>query len=148
MTRKPKQLKWFAAKGAVASQLRRRKFALVRKFGFPENLLPGSLCRSYRQCGKNGCHCVEDEGHPMWSLTLSLEGKKHVEPIPIGWVTQLRPVVEGGHRYREALREVLTLNAELLRLYRQQQRKRRPGKSTSAGKRAKKGLKRRKKRSP
>jgi hypothetical protein len=136
MRAKPKQLKWFGAKGSAASKLRRRKFALVRRFGFPNNLLPGSLCQSYRRCGKDGCHCAEGEGHPMWSLTLSLAGKKHVEPIPVGWVTELQSLVEGGRRYREALREVLTLNAELLRLYRQQERKRRSAKSTSAGKKA------------
>jgi hypothetical protein len=84
----------------------------------------------------------------MWSLTLSLGGKKHVEPIPIGWVTQLQPLVEGGRCYREALREVLTVNAELLRLYRQQERKRQPAKSTSRTSTGKKVSKKRKKRSP
>ena len=125
----PNQLKWFRVKGPDAARLRRRKFALVRKFGFPENLLPGSLCQSFRTCGKPECHCADDEGHPMWSLTLSLDGVKHVEPIPMGWATELQAALAASRRYRDALREVLTINAELLRLYRREQRTRRPAKS-------------------
>lgn len=124
----PNQLEWFRAKGPVAARLRRRKFALVRKFGFPENLLPGSLCQSFRTCGRPGCHCVDDEGHPMWSLNLSLDGVKHIEPIPMGWATELQAVLAASRRYRDALREVLTINAELLRLYRREQRTRRSSK--------------------
>ena len=140
------QLRWFRAKGPAAAQLRRRKFALARKFGFPENLLPGSLCQSFRACGKPGCHCADGEGHPMWSLTLSLGGVKHVEPIPMDWAPELQPLIEEGHRYRDALREMLTINAELLRLYRQEQRTRR-SKKTSRTLASRKTSKKRKKRS-
>ena len=141
------QIKWFSAQGSVASRLRKRKSALVRKYGLPENLLPGSLCQSHRRCGKAGFHCADGEGHPMWSLTLSIDGRKHVEPVPVDWVKQLRPLVEGGRLYREALREVLTLNAELLRRYRQQQKVRRSKKSTSVAKKRQKRAKTAKKRS-
>jgi len=141
------QLKWFRAKGAAAAQLRRRKFSLVRKFGFPENLLPGSLCQSFRTCGKPGCHCSDDEGHPMWSLTLSLGGVKHVEPVPMDWAPELRALLEASRRYRDALREMLTINAELLRLYRQEHRVRRPSKKTRRTSVSKKASKKRKKRS-
>lgn len=143
-----KQLKWFTTKGVEASRLRKRKFTLVRKYGFDQNLLSASMCRSYRRCGKIGCHCNKDKGHPKWSLTFSVQGKKYVESIPVGWVPELEALVADGREYQQALREMLAINAELLRLYRQQERKRRPQKSTFRRPKRKKVAKSRKKRSP
>jgi hypothetical protein len=118
------QMDWFGAKGREASRLRRRKYEIVRQYEFPETLLPGSLTLTYRRCGKPSCHCVSDDGHPMWVLTFSLDGTKHVEVIPEAWVPELEPLVALGREHREALAELMKLNAQLLRLWRQEQRTR------------------------
>ncbi|HEY1160254.1 MAG TPA: DUF6788 family protein [Terracidiphilus sp.] len=103
-----------------AARLRQRKFALLRQFQLPQDLLPGSLTVSYTRCGKPTCHCVKGERHAAWSLTFMADGKKRVERIPKDWVDDVRRRVQAGRAFQDALREVLTANAELLVLRRKQ----------------------------
>jgi len=112
-------------KGPLASRWRQRKFTVLRRFAFPEDLLPGSLTLSSTRCGKPSCHCGEGEGHPAWTLTFMSHGKRRVERIPREWIEEVRRRVEAGHEFQTALREVLTANAELLVLARKQRRKHR-----------------------
>jgi len=111
-------------RGSQASRLRQRKFELARRFHLPDDLLPGSLSLSHLRCGKPTCHCAKDQqGHPVWSLTFMLEGKKHVQHIPKDWVEDVRHRVEAGREFQDAVREVLAANAQLLVLARRQRRK-------------------------
>jgi len=57
----------------------------------------------------------------MWTLTSSVEGVKDVLVIPAPLVPSLEPVVARGREYRSALTELLAINAQLVRLWRQQQ---------------------------
>lgn len=50
-------------------------------------------------------------------------GKRRVERIPKEWVDDVRQRVEAGRQFQDALREVLTADAELLVLLRKQQGK-------------------------
>jgi hypothetical protein len=118
-------MKWFRAKGAGASRLRQRKHALLRRFSIPENALPGSLALTHRRCGKPTCHCATGTGHPAWSLTFMVDGKKRVEGIPAEWVEEIRPLVLEGREYKDAVSEVFAINAQLLALWRKQNPKRR-----------------------
>lgn len=116
-------MKWFTSKGPDAARLRQRKYELVRRFGIPENALPGSLALTHRKCGKANCHCASGKGHPMWSLTFMVDGKKRVEPIPAEWVDRIRPLVVEGREYKRAVAEVFAANAQLLGLWRRQKPK-------------------------
>ena len=112
-------------RGLQASRLRQRKFELARRFQLPDDLLPGSLSLSHLRCGKPSCHCAKDkQGHPVWSLTFMVWGKKHVQHIPSDWVEDVRRRVKAGREFQEAVREVLAANAQLLVLARRQRRKR------------------------
>ena len=53
-----------------------RKHQLVRCFAIPGDPLPGSLVYSQRRCGKPTCQCAQGEGHPIWYLSFSVQGKK------------------------------------------------------------------------
>jgi hypothetical protein len=112
-----------APKGPEAARWRQRKFTLLRQFPFPQDLLPGSLSVTHRRCGKPTCHCASGEGHPICFLTFMSAGKRRVERIPKEWVDDVRQRVEAGRRFQDALREVLTAEAELLVLLRKQQGK-------------------------
>jgi len=112
-------------RGPQASRLRQRKFELVRRFQLPDDLLPGSLSLSHLRCGKPTCHCADGTGHPVWSLTFMVRGKKHVQHIPKDWVEDVRRRVQAGREFQDAVREVLAANAQLLVLARQQRRPRR-----------------------
>jgi hypothetical protein len=111
------------SRGPLASRLRQRKFELVRRFHIPDDALPGSLSLSHLRCGKSTCHCAHDQGHPVWSLTFMVKGKKHVQHIPKSWVEEVRRRVRAGREFQHAVREVLAANAQLLVLARQQRKK-------------------------
>lgn len=86
-------------------------------------MLPGSLSLSHFRCGKPTCHCAQGAGHPAWSLTYMLQGRKQVLYIPMAVVEDIRARVEAGRVFQEAVREVLAANVQLLVLAWQQRRK-------------------------
>jgi hypothetical protein len=61
----------------------------------------------------------------MWLLTFMVDGKRHVESIPNEWVEQVRPLVEQGRQFKDAVAEVFAANAQLLALWRRQTKKKR-----------------------
>jgi hypothetical protein len=107
-------------KGSAAAQLRQRKFRRLRQYRIPPDLLPGSLSETHRRCGKATCHCAAGEGHPVWSLTFMVDGRKQVERIPAAWVAEVRRRVDAGREFKAAVAEVLAANAQLLALWRRQ----------------------------
>src|ERR1700746_4166912 len=109
--------------GPIASRLRQRKFQLLRRFAIPADALPGSLSLSHLRCGKPTCHCADDRGHPVWSLTFMVQGKKRVQHIPKDWVEEGRRRRKAGRGCQEAVREVLAANAQLLVLERKKLKK-------------------------
>lgn len=112
-------------KGMKAAQLRQRKFALLAKLALMPDALPGSLSVTHTRCGTPSCHCAQGEGHPVWQLTFMAGGKRRVERIPSEWVEEVRRRVEAGKAFKEAVREVLVANAELLILEKKQRGRRR-----------------------
>lgn len=121
-------MKWYDVRGGSAARLRQRKHALLTRFQIPANALPGSLSQTYRRCGKPTCRCVDGEGHPIWSLTFMVDGKKRVERIPDDWVEEIRPLVEQGREYKDAVTEVFAANAQLLTLRRHEETKKKRAK--------------------
>jgi hypothetical protein len=110
-------------RGPEAARLRQRKFERLTGLHMPADALPGSLSLTHRRCGKKSCHCATGEGHPMWTLTFMVSGKKRVERIPNEWVDEIRQGVEQGREFREAVAEVFAANAQLWVLWRRQQRR-------------------------
>jgi hypothetical protein len=119
---------FYDAKGAAAARLRQRKHELLRRLHIPADALPGSLALTHSRCGKPTCWCAEREGHPSWSLTFMVDGKKRVERIPDEWVRQIGPLVDQGREFKDAIAEVFAANAKLMALWRKQTVKRRPKK--------------------
>jgi hypothetical protein len=109
--------------GPLASRLRQRKCELLRRFPIPADALPGSLSLTHLRCGKPTCHCAENRGHPVWSLTFMVQGKKRVQHIPKGWLEEVRRRVKEGREFQGAVREVLAANAQLLVLERKKLKK-------------------------
>ena len=117
--------------GPPANRLRKRKRLLVSHLNLPPDALPGSLSLTHRRCGKPSCHCADGQGHPLWSLTFMVQGKKRVEHIPPRWVDAVRQRVDQGRQFREALAELFVLNADLLVLERKQQPRKNSQKRTA-----------------
>jgi hypothetical protein len=108
-------------KGRQGARLRRRKRQLLARVRLPPEGLPGSLALTHRRCGKPSCHCAEGKGHPVWSLTFMVQGRKRVERIPEEWVQGIRPRVESARKFKQAVAEIFAANAQLLALKRKQQ---------------------------
>jgi hypothetical protein len=113
------------ARGAQAARWRQRKYGLGEPYQIPDDLLPGSLVRTETRCGKPTCRCAQGVGHPAWSLTFMVKGRKRVERIPADWAEEVQRQVQAGRAFQDAVREVLAANAQLLVLARQQRRRRR-----------------------
>ncbi len=109
--------------GAIAARLRGRKQQLLTRLRVPSDALPGSLALTHRRCGKPACHCADSQGHPLWSLTFMAGGKKRVEHIPADWVEAVRPRVEAGRSFKQAIADLLVTNVELLVQSRKQRRR-------------------------
>lgn len=107
---------FFMSKGRQASRLRQRKFFLIRTFGFPEELLGGSLSIGSRRCGKIQCHCVKGEGHAQQVWRATVDGRRCSQHVPWEWSGSLEALHEQTQQYLNALNELLELNAELLAL--------------------------------
>ena len=110
--------------GAAAARLRQRKFRRLADLVVPPDALPGSLALTHRRCGKPTCRCATGEGHPLWSLTFMVQGKKRVERIPDDWVADVRRQVKAGRTCKEAIAEIFAANAQLLVLWRRQEARR------------------------
>ncbi len=120
------RLDYDAPRGPAAARLRQQRGTLRRRHALSEaveEMLPGSLSLSHFRCGKPTCHCATGEGHPAWSLTYMLAGRKQVLHIPRAWVDDIRRRVETGRAFQDAVRDVLAANAELLKLAQQQRRR-------------------------
>lgn len=58
----------------------------------------------------------------MWTLTLSVAGRKRVEAVPAESVDELEAAMARGRAYLDAIAEVRGINAELFRLWKRKRR--------------------------
>ena len=112
-----------APSGRRADRLRAKRRQLLSRLSVPPEGLPGSLALTHRRCGKEQCHCAEGEGHPVWSLTFMLDGKKRVERIPTDWVELVRERAGQGKAFKQAVAELFAANAQLLALWRKEEKR-------------------------
>jgi len=112
-------------KSPAASRLRQRKYALVRRFLIPDDLVGGSFVKAQRRCGRANCHCFGGSGHSQWTLTSSRHGERRVERIPSDWVADVEGAVAKTRAYLDAVGEVMAINVELLALARAERQARR-----------------------
>jgi hypothetical protein len=112
-------------KGKTLSEVNRLRVTLLRKLSLPEDALPGSLSVTTLKCGKQQCHCMNDQGekHSAWALTYMSDGKKVVRHIPTDLVDYVQEKVAKGKEFRKTLNQVLVANADLLLLRRKKEKK-------------------------
>lgn len=71
----------------------------------------------------------------MWQLTFMVERQRRVVQVPEEWLDEIRPLVEQGREFKDAMAEVFAANAQLLALGRKEmtelKRRRRKGKDNS-----------------
>jgi len=105
-------------------KLQTRRQELLASLVLPPDGLPGSLANIYRHCGGKTCHCYTGEGHPCWTLTYMVEGKKRVDYVSHDMVEEVRQRVEVGNAYKLGVAELMALNAQIVWLERRERKRR------------------------
>lgn len=59
----------------------------------------------------------------MWSLTFMVDGKKRVERVPSDWVDFARQRVGEGKAFKQGVAELFAANAQLLALWRKEEKR-------------------------
>jgi hypothetical protein len=96
-------------------RLETRRQQLLTRLVLPPDGLPGSLALSHRRCGSATCHCHTDpQGHPSWTLTFMVDGRKRVVHVPTETVGAVRARVDTGNACKRDLAELLAINAQLM----------------------------------
>jgi hypothetical protein len=117
------QMGWYDAKGdppAACARESARCFVLSK---FLRCFV--RLTRTDAPAGNPTVGVSMEKDIPFWSLTFRVDGRKRVERIPDEWVEQIRPLVEQGREFKDAIAEVFAANSQLLALWRKQSAKKR-----------------------
>jgi uncharacterized protein YjiS (DUF1127 family) len=100
--------------------LQKRRRALLREMLRPDPLIVGTVCEVLRRCGTPTCHCAKTPGHRQTLLLYGEGGRRTSRFIRSQDVAQVRRAWQRYRRFREALRELRTLNTRELQLLRVQ----------------------------
>ena len=65
-------------------------------------MVPGSLYRLRRKCGKPNCRCAQGELHETWVLTRSEQGKSRLYSVPAAERASVREWASQYRRYQRA----------------------------------------------
>ena len=98
------------------STLKKRRKQLIEKIrNLDSDMLRGSLVKKFRRCGKPNCHCVEQQGHESYYLSVSVPSRS---PIMVYVSLKNKDMVEKAlanyQRVQKIMEEISTINREAL----------------------------------
>lgn len=100
---------------------------LIRQLPPVEEVLRGSVVRRRLRCGRAGCHCAQDAGHPVTHLVVTHRGGRTEQiSLPESLVDQAERWVANYRAWRDALEQVSAVNRDRLREARAAVRSARP----------------------
>src|SRR3990172_4372935 len=110
----------------MSSGLDRRRRILARLPPLEEGLR-GSVVVRWLRCGKPGCHCAEDEGHPPPSLSVPHAGGRTEQiSLPAELVPLARRGVAVYRAWWAAVEKLSAINRDQIRQQRRPQAALRP----------------------
>lgn len=77
-------------------------------------MVPGSLYRLRRKCGKANCRCAQGELHASWVLTRSEQGKSRLYSVSAAERAAVRAWASQYRRYQRARAQWVKRGAALL----------------------------------
>ena len=96
--------------------LEAKRRQLARSLPPLELILRGSLFRRMRRCGKPSCHCAQGEGHPVFTVGVSLpQGRTEQVCLPAELVPVARAWIRNYQRLWRRILQLSAINRELLR---------------------------------
>ena len=105
-----------AMKAMTISALKQKRKQLVEQIqGVDPDMLRGSLVKKYRRCGKPNCHCVEEQGHESYYLSVSMPGKSPTMIyVSIKNQGMVRKALANYQTARRIIEEISNINREML----------------------------------
>ena len=93
----------------------KRKQLIEQLQGLGADMLRGSLIKRYRRCGKSNCHCVKEQGHESYYLSVSMSGRSPIM-IYVSLKNQdmVRKALANYQTVQRIMEEISTINRELL----------------------------------
>lgn len=102
--------------------LQKRRRALLREMLRPDPLIAGTVCQVLRRCGTPTCHCAKTPGHRQTLLLYAEGGRRTSRFIRSQDFARVRRAWQSYRRFKQALRELRTLNNREMGLLRVQLR--------------------------
>jgi hypothetical protein len=97
--------------------LQKDRSALLRIFYRDEELIAGSYSEVFMRCGKPTCRCHEEGGHFATRLSQWVGGKLKTKIVRVADRERVKKASDYYKSHKSALREVKTLHAEELKLF-------------------------------
>jgi hypothetical protein len=108
-------------------KLNRKREQLVEGFFSKDRLAPGSYMETRIRCGKAGCHCHKDGGHPTMRISRWVDGKlisKIVRLDDREWVAEaaanykarkqaMSEIAKINLREKEVLKKIIELKSQI-----------------------------------
>jgi hypothetical protein len=92
-------------------ELHQERTRLVRSLTKKGELAVGSVSVVRRKCGKPGCHCAEDVGHPQTLFLFKGEaGRRRCKLVRRADETRLLAASRRYREFREGLRQLRAIN--------------------------------------
>ena len=78
-------------------------------------MLRGSLVKKYRRCGKPNCHCVDEQGHEGYALSVSMPGRSPVMVyVSLKNKEMVAQALANYQNAQKVMEEISAINREML----------------------------------
>ncbi|MBY0273133.1 MAG: hypothetical protein K2X02_07020 [Alphaproteobacteria bacterium] len=93
----------------------KRKQLIEQLHSLDSDMLRGSLVKKFRRCGKPNCHCVEEQGHESYYLSVSVPGRNPIMIyVSLKNQDRVRKALANYQSAQRILEDVSTINREAL----------------------------------
>lgn len=89
--------------------IQRHLLARLKELQPKSPILAASLVLVHRRCGRAGCHCQKDQGHPTYYLTCKQDGKTRTVYVPQDLLPEVRLWIQEHQRLKQLTHHISQL---------------------------------------
>ena len=104
-------------------QLDAKRSKLLQSLLASAPMIKGTFSKIYRRCGKDGCWCTSEEGHPLSRLTWVENGNSKTRSVDIKDIPAVKMGIHQRRHFNEIQKRIFKIDLEiklLLKEYRDQ----------------------------
>lgn len=100
---------------AISSLKQKRNKLSEQLQNFSADMLRGSLIKRYRRCGKPNCHCVKEQGHESYYLSVSMPGRSPIMIyVSLKNKEMVKKALDNYQSAQKIMEEISNINREML----------------------------------